>query len=48
VLDAPLLESHIDIVTHAERGRYEKRCNEFNEISCLMLVSISHDLQKRF
>jgi hypothetical protein len=30
VLDAPLLESHVDTATRAERGRYEKRCNEFN------------------
>jgi hypothetical protein len=25
-----------------------KACNEFNEVSCLMLVSIIHGLQKRF
>jgi hypothetical protein len=48
VLDAPLLESHVDTTARAERGRYEKRCNEFNEVSCLMMVSITHGLQKRF
>jgi hypothetical protein len=48
VLDAHLLESHVDTVARVERGRYEKRCNEFNEVSYLILVSITHDLQKAF
>jgi hypothetical protein len=48
VLDAPLLESYVDIAARAEWGRYEKRCNEFNEMSCLMLVFMTPDLQKCF
>jgi gag-polypeptide of LTR copia-type len=48
VLDAPLPDPHIDIATHAERDRYEKKCDESNEVSFLMLVSTTHDLQKYF
>jgi hypothetical protein len=48
VIDTPLLESHVDTATRVKRDRYEKRCNEFNEISCLIPVSITQGLQKRF
>jgi hypothetical protein len=48
VLDAPLPDPPANTATHAERDRYEKKCDESNEVSCLMLVSMTPDLQKRF
>jgi hypothetical protein len=48
VLDAPLPDSPTDTATRAERDRYEKKYDESNEVSCLMLVSMTPDLQKCF
>jgi hypothetical protein len=47
VLDAPYL-NHMLILLLVPSRRYEKRCNELNEMSCLMLVSMTPDLQKYF
>jgi gag-polypeptide of LTR copia-type/GAG-pre-integrase domain len=48
VLDAPLPDPPANTATRVERDRYEKKCDESNEVSCLMLVSMAPDLQKRF
>jgi hypothetical protein len=48
VLDAPLPDPPVDTATRAERDQYEKKCDESNEVSCLMLVSMTPDFQKCF
>jgi hypothetical protein len=48
VLDAPLLDPPVDTATCVEQDLYEKKCDESNEVSCIMLVSMIPDLQKRF
>jgi gag-polypeptide of LTR copia-type len=37
-----------DTTIRDERDRYEKKCDESNEVSCLMPVSMIFDLQKCF
>jgi hypothetical protein len=44
VLDAPLPDPPTDTATCAERDQYEKKCDESNEVNCLMLVSMTPDL----
>jgi hypothetical protein len=48
VIDVSLPELLADTATRAERDRYEKKCDESNEMSCFMLVSMTPDLQKCF
>jgi hypothetical protein len=44
VLDAPIPDPPADNATRAEREQYEKKCDESNEVSSLMLVSMPLDL----
>jgi hypothetical protein len=44
VLDVPVPEPPADIATRTERDQFEKKCDKSNEVSCLMLVSMTLDL----
>jgi hypothetical protein len=48
VLDAPLPGPPAYTAICVERDRYEKKCDESNEVSYLILVSMTLDLQKCF
>ena len=46
VLDEPLLEEPSNNVTRAEKNAYEKHHNDSIDVACLMLATMSSELQK--
>ena len=46
VLDEPLLEEPSENVPRAEKNAYEKHHNDFIDVACLMLATMSSELQK--
>ena len=48
VLEQPYPDDLPDNATAADRRAYEKHCNESLDVSCLMLATMSPDLQKQY
>ena len=48
VLEQPYPDDLPDNATAADRRAYEKHCNDSLDVSCLMLATMSPDLQKQY
>jgi len=48
VLEQPYPDELLDGANVAARRAYEKHCNDSLEVSCLMLATMSSDLQKHY
>ena len=48
VLEQPYPDDPPDNATNADRTAYEKHCDDAVNVSCLMLATMSPDLQKQY
>ena len=47
VLQAPLGDAPVDNAPRATKVEYQRRVNDSNEVSCLMVISLTPELQRR-
>src|SRR6266540_2449165 len=48
VLEQPYPDEPIDNASATDRRAYEKHCNDSLDVSCLMLATMSSELQKQY